>query len=426
MTETAYHRIRPRPKTAPSGCPVDTTFSPFTDDYLRDPYPALRQRLADSPVFYAEELGYLVLTRMEDVAEVFRRKEDFSSENVQDPVLPICEAAREALNVPDYRPIAVMSNRAQPDHTRIRKHTQAGFSARRMKILEPYLRRRCEEMVDAMLASGAPAEFVQAIGHPLPGEMIFRLIGFPQADDARLKSWTTNRLAFTWGRTEDDEQVDIARNMLTYWRYCADFVRQRAEIPADDFTSELLAAHKADPEDLSYPEVESVIYGLSFAGHEIVSNMLANSLISLLTHRSEWRKICDDPAKIPNAVEEILRFNSPQTSWRRVAVRDTEIAGYKIPEGTQVFLSLAAANHDHALFEEPAILDIERSNARGHIAFGRGIHFCLGSRLATLEGIVLLETLVSKVPDLELVPDQQLTYFPNFTFRGPAELHLTW
>ena len=425
MTETAYHRIQPRAATAPAGCPVNPDFSPFDADYLRDPYAALAS-LRDQPVFYAEQLGYLVVTRMEDVAEVFRRKDDFSSENVQDPVLPICAEAGQVLAVPDYNPIAVMSNRAQPDHTRIRKFTQAGFSARRMKVLEPYLRERCGEMVDAMLAAGGPANFVEWIGHPLPGEMIFRLIGFPREDDAQLKSWTSNRLAFTWGKTSDSAQIEIAGKMLAYWRYCVDFVAHRAEHPADDFTSELLAAHKADPEALSYAEVQSVVYGLSFAGHEIVSNMLANSLITLLTNRGQWDRLCADPGLIPNAVEELLRINSPQTSWRRVATRDTEIAGVAVPEGTQVFLSLAAANHDPELYDNPAELDIERANARTHIAFGRGIHFCLGSRLATVEGIVALETLCARVPGLELVADQEFTYFPNFTFRGPEELWLNW
>ena len=426
MGDDAYHQIRPRLAQAPSGCPVDPTFSPFDPVYLRDPYAVLAERKSKHPVFYAEDLGYLVLTRMEDVAEVFRRKDDFSSENVQDPVLPICEAAQKTLSVDDYKPIKVMSNRAQPDHTRIRRYTQAGFSARRMKLLEPYLRERAEAMVSDMLAKGAPAEFVAAVGHPLPGEMIFRLIGFPREDDVKLKEWTTNRLAFTWGKASAEEQADIAEKMLVYWRYCVEFVKHRAEHPADDFTSELLAAHKADANELTYSEVESVVYGLSFAGHEIVSNLLSNSLISLLRNRPQWDKICSDPSLIPNAVEEVLRINSPQTSWRRVAARDTEIAGHQIPAGTQVFLSLAAANHDEALFEDPARLDVERKNAKAHIAYGRGVHLCLGSRLATLEGIVALEVLTRLAPTLDLVPDQEFNYFPNFTFRGPAELWLTW
>ncbi len=426
MMDSAYHKFRTERAPAPAGCPIDYDFSPFADVYVNNPYAVLERLRGQGAVFYAEELGYLVLTRMEDVSEVFRKPDVFASANVQDPVLPICDAAAAVLSVDDYNPIAVLSNRAQPDHTRIRKHTRDGFSARRMKLLEPFIRRRCEDLVDAMCTQGPPVEFVAAFGHPLPGETIFRFIGFPEADDGKLKEWTTNRLAFTWGKASEAEQVDIAEKMLAYWRYCVDFVALRHRQSADDFTSELLAVHDADPAELTYGEVQSIVYGLSFAGHEIVSNLLGNGLINLLSAPGLWERICADPGLISNAVEEILRFNSPQTSWRRVATVDTELAGYQIPAGTQIFLSLASANHDETLFEEPGSFDIERPNAAAHISFGRGIHFCLGNRLAILEATIALETLAERLPSLALVADQTLSYFPNFTFRGPKELWLNW
>jgi len=277
-----------------------------------------------------------------------------------------------------------------------------------------------------MLEGDAPAEFVSHVGYPLPGDTIFRLIGFPESDDRMLKEWTGNRLAFMWGKADEDEQVAIAENLLAYWRYCAEFVQMRKDDPADDFTSELLAAHDADPDDLSLQEIGSAVYGLSFAGHEIVTNFLSNSLILLLSDRPQWEKICADPARIENAAQEVLRHSSPQTGWRRVANADTEIAGIKIPAGTHIFLSLASANHDEAAFGDPRAFDIERENASNHISFGRGIHFCLGSRLAILETNIALQTLTREAPSLDLVADQKFTYFPNITLRGPEKLWLTW
>ncbi len=426
MADSAYHKIRTDDAVAPSGCPVDHSFSPFTPSYLADPYAELEKRRKNEPVFYAEDLGCLALTRMEDVAEVFKNPTLFSSENVQDPIAPICKEATEILTSGGFDPVPVMSNCQRPDHTRIRNHTQAGFSGRRMRVLEPYIRQRCETLIDAMLEAGSPAEFVKNVGFPLPGETIFRLIGFPESDDKKVKSWSGNRLAFMWGRPSDDEQIEVAKNLLAYWQYCVEFVNMRKDNPADDFTSELLAAHKADPEDLSYKEIESAVYGLSFAGHEIVTNFLSNSLICLMSDRSQWDQICEDPAKIENAVEEVLRHSSPQTSWRRVANEDTEIAGIKIPAGTHIFLSLASANNDEAEFDDPRTYDIARENASRHISFGRGIHFCLGARLATLEANIALETLTKKVPSLDLAPDQEFTFFPNLTMRGPKELWVTW
>ena len=219
---------------------------------------------------------------------------------------------------------------------------------------------------------------------------------------------------------------DIAENMLRYWRYCREFVATRKLERADDLTSELLDAHDAYPDELTYAEVESIIYGLSFAGHEIVSNYLSNMLLALLPRRHDWQAICEDSALIPNALEEVLRFDSPQTSWRRVTNHDTEFAGVKIPAGTQIFLSLGAANHEADEFESPADFDIRRQNARKHISFGHGIHFCLGARLARLEAQIALEALSQRIPSLQLVDGQALKYSPNITFRGPQRLEVSW
>jgi hypothetical protein len=319
-----------------------------------------------------------------------------------------------------------MSNRQPPDHTRIRKYTREGFSGRRMRILEPYIRKLSHELIDRMLAQGAPAEVVGTLTHPLPGRIIFRLIGFPETDDAELMRWTANRLAFTWGKPKDDEQVEIAGNMLRYWRYCRNFVAHRTESRADDLTSELLAAHDANPDELGYREVESIIYGLSFAGHEIVSNFIANALLCLLPDRKEWEALCADPDLIPQALEEVLRCESPQTSWRRIATRDTRIGDIEIPAGTRIFLSLGAANHEQRLFPSPSEFDMHRQNAGKHISFGHGIHFCLGARLARLEGQIAIESLTERIPGLRLTAGQAWTFSPNITFRGPRELYVEW
>ncbi len=424
--EGAYHKLSVPTQTQPSGCPIDHDFTTFTADYLANPYPQLAKIREEHPVFYSKKLGYLVLTRMEDLTEVFRDHDVYSSGNVQDPVFPICERAAKVLAHEDFNPVAVMSNRQQPDHTRIRKYTQDGFSGRRMKILEPYIRRRSHELIDAMIDKGGPVDFVSAFGHPLPGHIIFRFIGFDESDDKQLMSWTGNRLAFTWGNPDEDEQVDIAEKMLKYWRYCRAFVANRAKDRKDDLTSELLNAHEANPEELAYREVESIIYGHSFAGHEIVSNFLSNTLLCLLPRRGDWNTICNDHTLIPNALEEVLRFESPQTSWRRQTNMDTQIAGVDIPAGTQVFLSLAAANHQPSLFESPTTFDIKRKNARRHISFGHGIHFCLGARLARLEATVAMEALTERLPNLRLVDEQAMGYSANITFRGPQKLYVDW
>ena len=422
----AYHRSPDQAPPAARNCPVDHTFSPFDSSYLQNPYPELERLNAELPIFYSSELQSLVVTRMDQVLEVFMKPDVFSSANVQDPVYPLCKRAREVFSAEDFNPVAVMSNRQPPDHTRIRKYTREGFSGRRMKMLEPQIRSVTHELIDQMLIRGSPVDVVGALAHPLPGRIIFRLIGFPESDDAQLMRWTANRLAFTWGKPTEGEQVEIAGNMLRYWRYCRDFVAHRAEAPADDLTTELLAAHKADANELSYREVESIIYGLSFAGHEIVSNFIANALLCLLPDRDTWHALCANAALIPDALEEVLRFESPQTSWRRIATRDTHLGEVEVPAGTRIFLSLGAANHEAASFPSPSAFDIHRDNAGKHVSFGHGIHFCLGARLARLEGQIAIASLTERLPSLRLPPDQALSYSPNITFRGPRRLFVEW
>lgn len=426
MSANSYHRQRVVADGPPSGCPVDHQWSALDDDYLADPYPIARRFGDDCPIMFSERMGYVVVSRMEDIVAVFTDPDTYASANVQDPVFPLSADAAEVLTAPDFDPVAVMSNRPEPDHGRIRVFTRDGFSNRRLKALEPYITRRSHELIDRMLTMPTPVEFVRAFAFPLPGETVFRLIGFPEADDELLKSWCIDRKGFVWGHPTAEQQAEIAQHMLSYWRYCRDFTAQRMKAPADDLASELLDAHRQHPDQLSYLEVESIIYGLSFAGHEAVTSLIGNGLLCLLPRRQQWDELCREPALIVNAVEEVLRFESSQVSWRRITTRDTELGGVNLPQGTQLLLNFAAANRQPDVFAQPDDFDIHRPNAARHISFGKGIHYCLGANLAKLELRIVLEALSQRIPSLRLTQGQAITHFPNITFRGPEQLLVEW
>ena len=426
MVGDKYHQERLETPPPPAGCPIHATWSPLNDDYLAEPYKIAAELRDQHPVFYAEELGYLVVTKMDDIERIFTDHETFASVNVQDPVFPLAAEAQAVLSADDFDPVAVMSNRPEPDHGKIRRYTRQGFSNKRIKTLEPFIRRRGHELIDAMLASGSPAEFVDAIAFPLPGETVFRFIGFPEADDEMLKHWCGDRKAFSWGRPTGAEQTEIAEQMLAYWRYCREFTAAKRDDRGDDFTSELIDAHEANPDDIGYREVESVVYGLSFAGHEAVTSLICNTLQCLLPRRNVWAEIVADPTLIPNAVEEVLRYNSSQISWRRLTTVDTDIGGYQVPAGTGIFMNFASANRQSDLFANPDDFDIHRPNAAQHISFGKGVHYCLGAKFAKYEAQLVTEMLAERVPSLRLVEDQAVDFFPNITFRGPTKLHLAW
>lgn len=404
--------------TGAPACPAHARFDPFDPAYLADPYPTYAGLPA---VFHAPELDMWVLTRYSDIEAVFRDPETFSAAIAQDPMFPLAERAREVLRAGGFAPDKTMSNCDPPKHARIRKHNMRAFSARRIARLEPMVRARAGELIDAMLAKPS-FDVVAELTFPLPAYMIFTLIGFPPEDTEMLKAWGVDRLAFSWGRPSTDEQVAIAEGMVRYWRYCQRFVAKRLADPRDDFTSDHIRAHRADPGGLTVDEIVSVVYGLSFAGHETTANLGANAIRRLLEHSDQWRALCADPGLIPNAVEEVLRHDNSVIAWRRATTRPVRMAGVDIPAGAKLLLLLGSADRDPERFEAPERFDVHRENASRHLGFGKGIHFCLGAPLARMELRVVLEELTGRAPDLELVPGQRWDFPANVSFRGPREL----
>ena len=212
--------------------------------------------------------------------------------------------------------------------------------------------------------------------------------------------------------------------MARYWRYCERFVADRIADPRDDFTSDHVRVHLDDPEALTVDEIVGVIYGLSFAGHETTTNLTTNAVRRLLEHPDQWREICADPTLIPGAVEEVLRFDTSVIAWRRITTRAVSIGGVEVPAHAKLMLMLAAADHDPGRFPDPDAFDIHRADAARHLAFGKGIHFCLGAPLARMELRIVLELLTKQAPDLAMAADQDLTFPPNIAFRGPHRLLL--
>ena len=168
------------------------------------------------------------------------------------------------------------------------------------------------------------------------------------------------------------------------------------------------------------------MYELLFAGHETTTGLIGNALRRLLTERHAWEEICRDPSLIPNAIEEVLRFDSSVIAWRRKTTEPVEIGGVRVPAGANLLLLLGSANRDPAVFEDPERFDIHRHNAKEHLSLGFGAHYCLGAPLARLEARIVLEELSIRLPSLRLVPGQTLRFQPNTTFRGPLSLLVEW
>ncbi|MBY8889035.1 cytochrome P450 [Streptomyces sp. PTM05] len=406
-----------------TSCPVHQSFDPLAEPYLADPYPDLTAVREEVPAFYAPSIDMWVITRYDDIESAFKDPGTFSAAVGQRPVFPLSDEAR-AIIAGGFHASPVMSDCDPPKHTRIRRHNLKGFSARRVSVLEPKVWAKATELVDDIRPGRV--DLVPALTYPLPAYMIFTFIGFPDEDMDMLKSWCGNRIAFSWGRPSPEEQREIATNMVHYWRYCEEFVAKRAADPVDDFTSDLIRIHREDPEAISLEEITNVAYGLSFAGHETTTNFTGNAIRQLLSHREQWDALCADRTLVPAAVEETLRYDSSIIAWRRITTRPVTVGGVEIPADAKILLLLGAANRDPKYFSAPEDYDIMRGDVRAHLAFGKGIHYCIGAALARMEARIALDLLAQRAPGMRLVEDQELTFPANVSFRGPRHLLVDW
>ncbi len=400
-------------------CPVAHGFDPLAAEFLADPFPVLAEWREQAPVFYAPSIGRWVVTRYADIDRILTDPATFSAAEAQRPVYPMDADAAAVLAALPLVP--TMSNCDPPDHQRFRSVMARAMSPRRVAALRPAIEARTRELIDRFTADGR-ADLVSALFHPLPALTIFTLIGFPLTDAEQIKAWCADKLEVNWGHLSAERQRRSAQGMRAFVDHCAAFVARRRAEPADDLVGALVADERA----LTDVEITSLIFALSFAGHETTTNLLGNMARHLLARPGAWAEICADRSLIPGAVEETLRFDSSVPMWRRVTTRDVEIDGVALPAGSRLVLAFAAADREPAVFPDPDRFDVRRSNARRQLSFGRGIHLCLGAGLARLECEVVINMLADRLPGLRLVPDQPVSFVPNLSFRGPVSLPAAW
>jgi cytochrome P450 len=402
-----------------------TTFDPFGESFLADPYPDFARFVAHEPVFWSESLRYWVVSRYADCRRVLRDYTTFSAANSLAPVTPPCARAGQALRDGAFRSVPTLTNVDPPAHNRTRRIAYLAFTPRRVARLEDFVRATVRRFIAERLDDGR-ADIVSSLTWELPARVIFEVLGIPPADVESVKRGAETRLLFMFGRADDDAQVRIATGMADFWRYCEALADDRRAAPRDDFTSDLVHTLDRDGKPLDQQEVSTILFGLLLAGHETTTNLLGNAVRRLLEHRASWEALCADPSLIPNAVEEVLRYDSSVIHWRRRTTRPVELSGVMLPAGADVLVSIGAANRDPAVFTEPDRFDIRRPEAGEHLSFGFGPHYCLGAPLARLEARVVLEELTAALPTLRLQPGQTFAFAPIIGFRGPRAVHVEW
>ena len=396
----------------------DVSFNPFDPEFRKNPHPFYDRLRTEEPV-HRTPLGFVVLTRYEDVVNTLRNN-DFSRDievNANLPESPTRKFRRENERSKS------MLNLDPPDHTRLRRLVSKSFTPSAIEKLRP----RIQQLVDDALANAKRTghlELVEELAFPVPFQVISDLLAMPTERGEELREWS-QIITATLEPTTGVEELEKGQQAIAKMRpYLEEIIQHRRRNMGDDMLSSLIAVEEQG-EKLNNDELMSFVILLYIAGHETTVNLIGNSVHALLTH-PEQLDVMRRESCTPNMVDELLRFNGPVQHTIRTPLVDISIPvnGQEmlIKKGSLVLASLGAGNHDPSIFDNPHQLDFSRSNSNRHLAFAAGVHYCLGASLAKLETEVAVGTLVKTFKSIEF--DSQPEWRDRLTIRGVSKFEL--
>jgi cytochrome P450 len=391
---------------------TDVQFNPMAPEFVADPYPTYHRLRAEDPVHHSP-LGFWVLTRYEDVVAALR-----------DPRLAKEAIAAFVAARLGVAPLGIglsMLDRDPPDHTRLRGLVSKAFTPRVVERLRPHIQSIVDGLLDRVEDARA-MDLIEDFAYPLPVVVICEMLGVPVEDRDRFKGWGLDIARGLDGLLLPPDSDVIKRSIASRTalaQYFRGLIAERRASPRADMLSDLIAAEEAG-DKLSENELLATCILLLVAGHETTVNLIGNGSLALLRHPDQLRRLRDDPGLIGTAVEELLRYDGPVQRTARIPSEDVTLGGRTIPKGEMVMPFIGAADRDPTQFPDPDRLDITRADNR-HIAFGWGIHFCLGAPLARVEGQIAIATLVQRLPKLALATDRP-EYRQSLTLRGLTTL----
>ena len=391
----------------------------FTPEAVADPYPLYRRLQAETPRLWDEARGIWVFTRHADVAALLAHPALSAQKFDAQGLAPELRA--------EFGPLYEMLSRQMlfldpPHQTRLRTLAAKAFTPRVIEHLRSQIQHWTDDFLDTALAAG-PLDIIRDLANPLPATVIAEMLGVPPEDRDRFKHWSDDFADFLGTDGGDWERTrPFLPGIYRLMDYLHGIVDQTRTNPGDNLLSALIAVEEQG-DRLTEQEMIANCLLLLVAGHETTTNLIGNGLLALLSHPEQADLLRQDPSLLPIAIEELLRYESPVQWTSRSASAAVTRDGLQIEAGQFVMLGLGAANRDPAQFTNPARLDTARREGR-HLAFGWGVHYCLGAALARMEGQIALETLLRCFPNISLEGSEPLRWRANVIFRGLEALRV--
>ncbi|MBV8190509.1 MAG: cytochrome P450 [Alphaproteobacteria bacterium] len=407
--------------TPPAGAQAPPAFNPLDPGFIADPYPFYARLRELAPVFRTPQ-GFWLITRYEDANFALRDKrfgKDFLATMARryGDTAVATEPAIASL----ARTMLVLD---PPDHTRLRGLVNKAFTARRVADMRPRIKALVDQQLDRVVEQGH-MDVMRDLAHRLPVIVICDMLGIPEEHRAPFLTGSTvnGRILEPVPMTREEiDQANFATELSAV--YFNQLCELRRREPKDDLATELVRAEEAG-DKLTSEELQANINLLFGAGHETTTNLIGNGLLALHRQPEQWERLKADPSLVPNAVEELLRYDSSVQLTGRVTNAEVEIGGVKIEPKESVIILLGAANRDPAQYPDPDRLDVGRANIRP-LSFGGGIHHCLGAQLARLEAELVFTALIERLPNIELPYKDSPAWRRSFTLRGLSKLPAVW